>query len=101
MKNTLKQGSIRTMIFKENDVWYGVALELNLVVDASEKQYAFSKLDRAIKSYIKAATKVGDESVLNQKTDSEYEKLWQLASDNKPIPSPIKLGYFGRQTMYA
>ncbi len=30
-KNTLNKGSIRYIVFKEDDTWYGVALEFNIV----------------------------------------------------------------------
>ena len=30
-KNTLKRGSVRYIIFKEKDIWYGVALEFNII----------------------------------------------------------------------
>lgn len=101
MKNTLEKGSVRTIIFKEDGVWYGAALEFNIVVDAQRKASAISRLNSAIKSYLEAASKVNSSKVLNQKPDAEYEKLWNLADQNKAIPSPIQIDSIGRTLIHA
>ena len=34
--NTFKKGRVRVLIFKERGVWYGVALEFNIVESGSD-----------------------------------------------------------------
>ena len=96
MRNTLKHGQIRTIIFKEGVNWYGVALELNIVESGNDPREVMLSLDEAIHGYIETAAKVNASAkVLNQTADPEYEKLWALAQNNKPIKSPTKIYSFG------
>jgi hypothetical protein len=77
MKNTYSRVSVRCIVFREKDVWYGVALEFNLVVDGDSSQVVFDALDQAVRNYFEAARKNRlDVSVLNQKPDAEYERMW-------------------------
>lgn len=83
-KNTPDRGIVRYIIFREDDTWYGVALEFNLVVDAESKFDAYKKLDDAVKSYVNAVriSKLRN-NVLNQDTSSEYSKLWKDLENGK------------------
>ncbi|MEK9132019.1 MAG: hypothetical protein AAB447_03860 [Patescibacteria group bacterium] len=101
MKNTLKKGLIRNIIFKEDSVWYAVALEFNIVTEGDTPEIASFNLHEAIIGYLESLknSKVGGlrvESMLNQATDPEYEELWQKLEENKPIPSPYQVHSFGR-----
>lgn len=77
-KNTTKKGQVRCIVFREGIIWYGVALEFNLVVDAATKTEAFTELDLAMKDYIETARvhRLRD-LVLNQDASSEYSHLWK------------------------
>jgi len=92
MKNTLEKGQIRSIIFKEGKTWFGVALEFNIVESGDDPREVMLMLDEAIRGYIVSARKSKiPASVLNQKADLEYERLWQQIQSQKPIPSPIKV----------
>lgn len=83
-KNTLKKGSVRFLIFRDKESYFGVALEFNVMVEASSPQEAFIFLNEAAKGYLEAARKVKlRPNVLNQKTDPEYEKMWHEYQDRK------------------
>lgn len=101
MKNTLKRGVIRNIIFKEEDTWYAVGLEFNIVTEGDTPEMAFFSFQEAITGYLESLrnSKVGGlrtEAILNQKSDPEYEALWQILEDNKPVPSPYQVHSFGR-----
>lgn len=91
MTNSFKQGKIRVLVFRERGVWYGAALELNIVESGDDPREVLLMLDEAIRGYIRSAQKTKNVSLLNQKPDSEYEKLWSNVQVNKPIPSPIQV----------
>ncbi len=87
-KNTLQRGSIRYLIFQEEDTWYGVCLEFNIVESGSTREEAWLLLHEAIQGYVEAARKVKMRPhILNQKTDSEYEMIW-----SKRKESPVSNG---------
>lgn len=76
-KNTLQRGSVRCLIFREGDTWYGAALEFNIVEDASNPREAFLFLNEAVTGYLEAAQKIkARPHILNQTPDPEYEALW-------------------------
>ncbi len=96
--NTFQKGSVRYIVFKENDSFHAVGLELNIVVDGSTKETALFTLFDAIKGYIESAKKASLRPiVLNQKADDEYEELWRKLNKNEPIKSPYEVATFGRQ----
>jgi len=97
MINTVKKGRVRCITFKEGDVWYGVALEFNIVVEGEDADIVNFNLQEAIRGYIESQRKIKGSRVspLNQIPDSEYDKLWTKLMNNKPIPSPIKVNHFG------
>lgn len=83
-KNTLDRGSVRYIIFKENNVWYGVALELNIVEEGDDPVEVMASLFQAIKGYVETAQKLKMRPMpLNQAADSEYRKLWNNLEKNK------------------
>ena len=76
--NTLQKGSVRYLIFKDGDTFFGTALEFNIVVEGAHPAEAFLLLNEAVQGYIEAARKVKlRPHILNQKPDSEYENMWQ------------------------
>lgn len=83
-KNTLQKGSVRYMVFKENGVWYAVGLEFNIVESGTSYQEAMLLLSEALSGYVETArkTKVRP-AVLNQKSDAEYERMWNHAQEQK------------------
>ena len=83
-KNTLKKGSVRFLIFRDGESFFGVALEFNDVVEAASPQEAYIFLNEAASGYLESAKKTKlRPSVLNQKPDAEYEKMWQANQDKK------------------
>lgn len=76
-KNTLQKGSIRYIVFQENEVWYAVGLEFNIVESGDTPQEAMILLFEAFSGYIESAKKIKMRpGILNQKPDSKYEKMW-------------------------
>ncbi len=98
--NTTKKGQVRCIVFKEEDTWYGVALEFNLVVEGDDSEVVHFNLQEAIKGYVESIKKIKGARTdapyaLNQTTEEEYETMWNNLSSNKPIPSPIQIKYYG------
>lgn len=97
-KNTLQKGSVRYIIFKENNTWYGVALEFNIVEDGDNPLEVMASLFQAIKGYIETAQKFKMRPMpLNQKPDQEYQKLWDKLKEEKTtrISKPKEIYAFG------
>ena len=98
--NTTKKGRVRSIVFKEGDTWYGVALEFNIVVEGDEYEIVHLDLIDAIKGYVESLKKIKGtrttaHQALNQLADQEYETMWDSLQTKKPIPSPIQIKYFG------
>ena len=88
-KNTLQKGSVRYIIFKEADTWYGVALEFNIVEEGDNPLKVMASLFEAIQGYVETARKLKMRPIpLNQKSDKEYEQLWDKLEEAK---KPLKL----------
>ncbi len=104
-KNTLQRGSVRYIVFKDDGVWYAVALEFNIVESGDEPREALLSLFEAMNGYVKAARKVkARPSILNQKTDKEYEELWNKLNSkvgNDPKVKMSDIFTFGRQSVAA
>lgn len=99
-KNTLQKGTVRYIIFKENAEWIGVALDFNIVEVGDDPREVFLSLEEAIRGYLVSARKIKARSgILNQKSEKEYEKLWKILKNNKPIPSPYKIHSFGQRSL--
>ncbi|MBU4204713.1 hypothetical protein KKE19_00725 [Patescibacteria group bacterium] len=89
-KNTLKSGKVRYIIFKENDVWYGVALEFNIVEEGDNPAEVILSLFQAIQGYVETAQKLKMRPMpLNQKPDKEYQELWNKLEESKEKKSAM------------
>lgn len=94
--NTYQKGSVRTIIFKDNNVWMGVALEFNIVETGDDPREVFLMLDEAIRGYIISAKKAKIRpSILNQISNKEYENLWKDLNSPKTVKSPYQIYSFG------
>ncbi len=95
--NTLQKGTVRTIIFKEADTWYGVALEFNIVESGDDFDVVMFNLHEAICGYVESQRKIKGARYfpLNQKPAKEYEELWNNLQNKKPIPSPYQVKYYG------
>ena len=99
-KNTLQKGSVRTIIFQENNEWFGVALEFNIVEHGNDAREVMIMLDEAIRGYLTSARKASlRPHVLNQVADLEYQSLWDKLQARKVIRSSIKVHSFGMRTL--
>ncbi len=99
-KNTLKKGSIRTIIFQEDNEWFGVALEFNIVEHGNDPREVMIMLDEAIRGYVQSARKANlGLHVLNQTPDVEYESLWKKLEAKKFTLSPIRVHSFGLRAL--
>ena len=100
-KNTLERGSVRYIFFRDRkeNVWYGVALEFNIVESGDDPQQTLFGLFEAIRGYVESARKIKARPlILNQKTDSEYEKMWSAVEEAKnPKGIPYNIFITGRQ----
>ena len=86
--------TIRYIVFREKDTWYGVALELNIVVDGDTADQVVASLFDAITGY----HDVQDDPQFEGKTfhepavDPEYEALWKQSQQAKgSIKSPLQV----------
>lgn len=100
IRNTPQKGRFRHIVFKDGDTWYAVALEFNIVESSDDPKLALFSMFQAVDGYIKSIRKIRglrNYEVLNQKTDSDYEKLWDMLHSNnrKPIKSPYPVDAFG------
>jgi hypothetical protein len=102
-KNTVQKGSVRYIVFKEDHTWYAVGLEFNIVEEGDSPEVALANLFNAISGYLESFKKIkgARPHVLNQKTDQEYESLWDKLSAAKPVPSPYQVATFGRRLVHA
>jgi predicted RNase H-like HicB family nuclease len=95
-KNTLQKGSVRFIIFREADTWYGVALEFNIVEEGDNPVKVMASLFEAIQGYVETARKLKMRLIpLNQKSDKEYEHLWDKLEEAKMPPKPEEVFSFG------
>ncbi len=105
-KNTAQKGSVRYIIFqdKKDGLWYGVALEFNIVESAEDPRVAIVRLFEAIQGYVESFKKVHGARPypLNQEAEKVYENLWDRLRHNKPIRSPFTIDSFGtKQLVFA
>lgn len=86
-KNTLQNGSVRYIVFREYNTWYAVALEFNIVESGDDPREVLLSLMEAIQGYVKSARKIkARPNILNQISDPEYERLWKKLHQNKELP---------------
>lgn len=87
-RNTLQKGSARFIIFREGKTWYGACLEFNIVESGDTPREANLLLLEAMQGYVESARKIkARPHILNQKTDAEYERMWDAAEARRTIPS--------------
>ncbi|MEK7194307.1 MAG: hypothetical protein AAB660_01285 [Patescibacteria group bacterium] len=100
-KNTAQKGSVRYIVFKEEDTWYAVGLEFNIVESAEDPRIALFRLFDAMKGYVESFRSIGGARpyALNQKTDKEYEDLWSKLQAGKPIKSLYQVDSFGEKSL--
>ncbi len=99
--NTPRNGKFRHIVFRDGDTWYAVALEFNIVESSDDPKLAFMSLLQAVSGYVRSMGKIKGArfDALNQKTDSEYEKLWAVLHSRKPVKSPYQVDMFGVSTV--
>lgn len=102
--NTANKGFVRYIVFKEENVWYAVGLEFNIVISAETAGLALFELFNAIQGYVESFRKLRGvrPHALNQKTDQVYESLWnELQKAKHPIKSPYFVYTFGEKSLAA
>ena len=83
-KNTLEHGSVRYIVFKEDEEWHAVGLEFNIVETGTTPEEALLLLFEALQGYVETAQKVkARPSVLNQKVDPEYEEIFEYSRSTR------------------
>lgn len=94
-KNTLQKGSVRFIVFREDNTWYGTCLEFNIVESGDTPREALLLLLEAVQGYLESTKKVkARPQVLNQKADAEYEEMWDKLKEQKNV-SPKEIYTFG------
>ena len=87
-KNTLDKGSVRYIVFNEDDSWYAVGLEFNIVEESEDPNLALYNLFEALNGYVKSAKKIKARPfALNQVPDEEYEQMWNALVNHKKSDS--------------
>lgn len=100
IKNSLKNGKVRFIIFKKGGSWCGVALEFNIVEIDKDPNIVLFNLLEAMTGYIQSAIKNNiDISMLNQKTNKEYEIIWDKINKNNHKPSMPNVYMFGKKAL--
>lgn len=101
--NTLQKGQVRYIVFrdKEKDTWYAAGLEFNIVESGDDPRVALLNLFDALDGYVQSMRKVKGArlSPLNQKTDPDYEILWDVVTAPKKIRSPFEISTYGITTV--
>jgi|SRR3989338_3302821 len=101
-KNTLQKGSVRYIVFKDQDAWYAVALEFNIVEVGDDPNEVLILLFEAIAGYVKSARKVGARPfILNQTPDKEYQELWNALRTGKKqkVSKDLEVYTFGQRPL--
>ena len=104
--NTTKKGAVRVIIFKDlkDNIWYGVALEFNIVISAKNYHEAHVELVEAMEGYVDALSSIRglkDYSALNQNAIKEYDDLWNRLEQGEKIPSPYLVKFHGLNKLHA
>lgn len=99
--NTPQKGNVRYIVFKDGTTWYAVGLEFNIVESGDDPRIALINLFDAMQGYVESCRKIKGArmSPLNQKSASEYEKLWTLLNTKKKIKSPFQINTYGVATV--
>lgn len=102
-QNTLQKGSVRYVVFQEQNAWYAAALEFNIVVSGDDPQEVLILLLQAINGYVKSARKAkAQPHILNQIPEPEYERLWkanEILRQSTQEKKPVNIYSSGRVTI--
>lgn len=83
-KNTAQKGSVRIVVFREENYWYAAVLEFNIVESGSTPQEAMLLAFEAARGYVESAKKIkARPHILNQTADKEYEAKWRASVEYK------------------
>ena len=98
--------AVRTLIFEERGVWFGVALEPNIVVEAQTQAKAYKRLLDALNGYVAVLKQENLSTMLRGTPDKEYETMWRrgMAVHERQrttrsilrgpaLPSPFQVGF--------
>jgi len=98
MQNYSKN-NIRCIVFREDKIWYGAALELNIVETGDSAREAMLLLFEAVEGCLESAKKIGANfDIFGQETDPEYEQMWYSLENKKKIPSK-QVFFFGNMSI--
>lgn len=100
--NSIQKGSFRHVVYQDGNGWCAVALEFNLVVTSDTPQMALFELYSAVAGYVEAVRLSKSRPfALNQEIDSEYQKLWDIATLKKTrsIKSPYIIHSYGESAL--
>ncbi len=106
----MKKGKYRWIVFKKGTEWIAAALEFNIVQVGDDPNLVYLEMQEAVRGYIEAAGKnkgfrnKAVNPILNQKSDEQYESLWeraQLAMQEKGIELPENVFDFGTRNLVA
>lgn len=99
MYNMPTQTAFRFLVFYEDDIWYAVALEFGVVVDAVSPDAAFFSLLDAIRGVVSLQSdpKYAGSTFYRPEIDPKYERMWQehQARGANPIQSPYQISMSG------
>jgi hypothetical protein len=101
--NTPKKGKFRYIVFQDDNVWYAVALEFNIVESSDDPKLAFFNLLQAVDGYIESSKKIlgSRYQFLNQVSDKEYTDLWYDLNSSEPVKSPYPISMYGYSNVNA
>ncbi len=93
MKNTLKKGKFRILVYKDKkeNIFLATILEFNLTLSSDNKEVLLLEIQQAAKDYIESANELKAVDLLNQKVDDELDSIWRnmiLATVSNKIKSP-------------
>lgn len=80
MKNTIKKGKIRFLVYKNKDLYTGVCFELGLVEQEKTKEKVFKRLKNGANAMLTAINeKELDETHINKSVSLKYELFWYFS----------------------
>ena len=91
---TKTHDTIRYIVFKEEDTWYAVALELGIVVDGGDPEVALFSLFDAISGVLEIENKpeFKGKRFHTPEVDPEYEAIWNQGAEGKgAVKSPLQI----------
>jgi predicted RNase H-like HicB family nuclease len=89
MENTPQKGVYRWLVYRKGPEWIAAALEFNIVEVGDDPNVVLFEMQEAVKGYLESAQKFKGfrpqsiKPILNQKSEEEYELLWNRAQSYK------------------